>query len=128
MLSMGGRLMLVNAVLSSILIYWMSSFMLPQQVIQKIDKKRREFLWRGDKPCYRIHCLVSWDKVCQPKFFTGLKIIDLKIFNQYLSTKKWCHLYSDQVTLWKDLILKLHFNGNLPSKLESCRSTYGLAM
>lgn len=45
-LSIAGRLILINAVLSSIPTYFMSVFKLPAWVINEIDKTRRKFLWK----------------------------------------------------------------------------------
>ncbi|XP_039119290.1 uncharacterized protein LOC120255543 [Dioscorea cayenensis subsp. rotundata] len=46
-LSLGGRLILVNSVLSAIPTYWMSIFRLPGWVVKGIDRIRRDFLWSG---------------------------------------------------------------------------------
>lgn len=45
LISRGGRLLLMNSVLSSIPIYFMASFLLPKWVINRLDKIRRRFLW-----------------------------------------------------------------------------------
>lgn len=42
-ISRGGRLLLMNSVLSSIPIYFMSVFLLPKWVLNRIDKIRRRF-------------------------------------------------------------------------------------
>jgi hypothetical protein len=44
-LSITGRRVLINAVLSSKLIYFMSLFQLPKWIIEVIDNIRRRFLW-----------------------------------------------------------------------------------
>lgn len=46
-LSMAGRLVLVNSVLSSLLIYLMTVLKLPQWVTKEIDRVRHRFLWHG---------------------------------------------------------------------------------
>lgn len=46
-LSLGGCLTLINLVLSTIPVYYISVFKLPTWVIQEIDKIRRDFLWKG---------------------------------------------------------------------------------
>jgi hypothetical protein len=48
LLSIGGRVTLLNSVLSSIPIYWMSVYRLPVNVRHSIDKLRKQFLWYGD--------------------------------------------------------------------------------
>ncbi|XP_039134368.1 uncharacterized protein LOC120271757 [Dioscorea cayenensis subsp. rotundata] len=52
-LSLGGRLILINSVLSALPTYWMSIFRLPKWVVKRIDGLRRDFLWKGpdlDRP------------------------------------------------------------------------------
>lgn len=86
-LSIAGRMVLVNSVLSLMPTYFMSVFKLPAWVISDIDKIRQNFLWHGvnlDKK--KIH-LAKWDLVCKPKKMGGLGIIDLTVFNQALLAK-----------------------------------------
>jgi hypothetical protein len=49
LLSPGGRIALLNSSLTSMLIFYMSTFLLPKWVIKEIDKIRRNFLWHGHK-------------------------------------------------------------------------------
>lgn len=65
LLSTGGRLTLVNAVLSSLPIYYMSSMLLPKTVIEAMDGRRRSFLWTGEGKCHGSKCLIAWTRVCQ---------------------------------------------------------------
>jgi hypothetical protein len=51
MLSSGGRLILVNAVLDGLAIYYMSSHLLPKTVVNALDARRRAFLWTGEDKC-----------------------------------------------------------------------------
>ena len=44
-----GRTVLVNSVLDSLLVYLMSSLQLPASAVHAMDRKRRAFLWSGDK-------------------------------------------------------------------------------
>jgi hypothetical protein len=57
LLSSGGRLILVNAVLSSLSIYHLSSVLLPKTVIEMLDALRRAFLWTGEGKCHASNCL-----------------------------------------------------------------------
>lgn len=59
LLSFGGRLVLVNAVLSSLPVYYMSSTLLPKTVIDALDARRRSFLLTGEDKCYGSQCLVA---------------------------------------------------------------------
>jgi hypothetical protein len=69
-LSLGGRIILINAVLSAQPVYYMSIFRLPKWVISKLDKIRRRFLWHGHKESQEeskpIH-LASWKLVTRNK-------------------------------------------------------------
>lgn len=85
-LSMAGRLVLINSVLSSIPVYYMSCFKLPIWVIEEIDKTRRNFLWHGVSAQKKIN-LANWDLVCTPKQLGGLGVMDLKVFNNTLLIK-----------------------------------------
>ncbi len=59
-LSVGGRLVLINYVLSSLAMFMISFFEVPKGVLRKIDYYRSRFLWQGDdhKKNYR---LTRWD-------------------------------------------------------------------
>ncbi|XP_039122000.1 uncharacterized protein LOC120258608 [Dioscorea cayenensis subsp. rotundata] len=94
-LSLGGRLTLVNSVLSAIPTYWMPLFKVLCWVIKKINRIRRDFLWSGtdiDHPKCR---LVGWKTLCRPREFGGWGILDLQCFNQALLGKWWWKFMSD---------------------------------
>lgn len=46
-LSIGGRLTLLMACLSSIPIYCLSMYLLPKTVIKRMDRTRKRFMWQG---------------------------------------------------------------------------------
>ena len=66
MLSLGGRLVLLNAVLSSLPMFMLSFFELPKGVLKKLDYFISRFFWQSDehKKKYR---LTKWEVVCTPK-------------------------------------------------------------
>ncbi|XP_078173371.1 uncharacterized protein LOC144567180 [Carex rostrata] len=91
LLSIAGRLVLINGVLSALPVYYMSCFKIPIWVIQEIDKIRRNFLWHGVSSQRKMH-LVNWELVCTPKKLGGLGVMDLRTFNGALLLKwnwKW---------------------------------------
>jgi hypothetical protein len=47
--SLGGRLVLINSVLNSILIFYLSFLKMPVQVLKKVVRIQREFLWGGTR-------------------------------------------------------------------------------
>lgn len=88
-LSLGGRLMLVNSILSVISTYWMPIFKLHIWVIKAIERIWRDFLWRGtdlDNPKCQ---LVNWKCLCQPEEQGWWRIINLEDFNTALLGKWW---------------------------------------
>jgi hypothetical protein len=48
LLSLGGRLILINSVLSNMVLHMISFFLLPKGVLHKLDDYRSRFFWQGD--------------------------------------------------------------------------------
>jgi hypothetical protein len=67
LLSIGGRVTLLNSVISVIPIYWMSIYRLPVHVRNAIDKLKKYFLWYGGYTVKKKYCLVSWEVVYKSK-------------------------------------------------------------
>jgi hypothetical protein len=86
MLSIGGRLVLINSVLSSLLMFMLSFFELPKGVLEKIDCFRSRFYWQSDQH-KRKYRLAKWELMCQPKAQGGLRIQNLEIQNKCLLSK-----------------------------------------
>jgi len=49
MLSVGGRLVLINSVLSSLPMFMLSFFEIPRGVLKKLDYFRSRFFWPSDE-------------------------------------------------------------------------------
>jgi hypothetical protein len=66
----GGRLVLINSVLSSLPIFMMSFFRIPKGVLEKLDYYRSRFFWQCDehKKKYR---LAKWSILNKPKSVWG---------------------------------------------------------
>jgi len=86
MLTVGGRLVLINSVLWSLPMFMLSFFEIPKRVLEKIESFRSRFFWQNDqhKKKYR---LVKWKLICQPKTQGGLGVQDLEIQNKCLLSK-----------------------------------------
>ena len=84
LLSTGGRIVLVNPVLGSLPIYFMSSILLPKAVRDSLDAKRRAFLWTGEEKCHGSNCLVAWDDVCKVREQGSLGVKNLEDMNHCL--------------------------------------------
>jgi hypothetical protein len=99
-LSIGGRLLLVNSVLTSMLAHAMNAGLLPAGVIEAIDKRRRAFLWTGEETCNGGQCKVAWTDVCAPKKQGGLGVISLPAQNSALLGKFLSKLHSASDAPW----------------------------
>jgi hypothetical protein len=99
LLSLGGRLTLINSVLSSLPMYMMSFLAIPSGVLKKLDYLRSRFYWQGDghKKKYR---LAKWDIICRPKEQGGLGIHDLEIKNKALISK-WLYKLLTTDGIWQ---------------------------
>ncbi|GAU34179.1 hypothetical protein TSUD_162800 [Trifolium subterraneum] len=103
--SIEGRLVLINSVLNSIPIFYLSFMKMPVQVLKKVIRIQREFLWGGVNGGRNL----SWIKrrvVCQGKKNGGLGIRDLKAVNLSLLMKwRWRLLNSEDTGLWKEVLV-----------------------
>ncbi|GKU98532.1 hypothetical protein SLEP1_g11525 [Rubroshorea leprosula] len=99
-LSLGGRITLINSVLSSLPVFWMSLYLIPKGMILLLDKIHRRFLWGGSEGGKRVNW-VNWRQVCKGKESGGLGVKDLRKFNVALLRKWWGRLMSEGKGLWK---------------------------
>ncbi|GAU21257.1 hypothetical protein TSUD_286670 [Trifolium subterraneum] len=110
----GGRITLINSVLSSIPLYFFSFFKAPSCILNQLVRIQRNFLWGGGIEDKKL-CWVRWDQICLPKDQGGLGVKNLEVFNGALLSKwKWRFLV-DGEAVWSDL-LKFRY-GHLPSSL-----------
>ena len=102
-LSKGGRLTLIEAVLSAIPIYYLSLFRMPLKVIKEVEKRMRNFLWKGADGEGGDH-LVSWNTVARAKTKGGLSIGRLKEKNKALLFKWLWRFPLEQESTWAKVI------------------------
>jgi hypothetical protein len=85
-LNHAGRLTYIQSVLSSILVYYMSTILFSKNLVERITAIIRRF-WRAgvqeDNPTSPI-AFRSWDDICQSKENGGLGIRDLYTVNRSL--------------------------------------------
>jgi hypothetical protein len=86
MLSVGGILVLLNSILSSLPMFILSFFELPKGVLKKLDYFRSQFFWQSDehKKKYR---LTKWEVICTLKDQGRLGVLNLDIQNRCLLSK-----------------------------------------
>ena len=109
-LSLGGRLTLLNACLSSILIYSMFMYLLPKTILKKIDVIRKRFFWQGGGLKKKYH-LVKWRRISQLKKKGGLGVKDLWKLNICLLCKWWWQLETNE-GLWQKIVRKKYMNNS----------------
>jgi hypothetical protein len=84
--SLGGRIVVINSVLNAIPVFYLSFMKLPAEVLKKIIRIQRDFLWGGLKGGRRISW-ISWKEVCKPRCQGGLGVRDVGKVNLSLLIK-----------------------------------------
>ncbi|GLT68412.1 hypothetical protein SLA2020_406460, partial [Shorea laevis] len=102
-LSFGGRIVLLNAVLSSIPVYFFSTMRAPRKVIKLLSSIQRTFLWGGNGGDRKI-AWVRWEKVCTSRKDGGLGVKDLDRFNMALLGKWRWRLVMEKEALWNRVV------------------------
>ena len=123
MISYGGKLSLLNSVITSLVIFALCTLRLPTKIIELLDKIRRKCLWtkktdQGDK----CNSLASWDMVCKPKASGGLGVIDLRIQGDALLLKFLHKFYNSWDVPWVQLIKDTYYDERIPHASDSCGS------
>ncbi|GKU88289.1 hypothetical protein SLEP1_g2571 [Rubroshorea leprosula] len=122
-LSLGGRITLINSVLSSLPVFLMSFYLIPKTVIRELDKIRRRFLWGGAEERNKV-AWVAWENICCNKLEGGLGIKNLSCFNKSLIGKWWGRLLMEKGGLWKRVLAEKYGikEGNWLTCLKEGRS------
>jgi len=102
--SLGGRVVLLNAVLNAIPMFYLSFFKLPMKVWKKVVRIQRQFLWGGAKGGNKV-CWVKWSTVCLPRASGGLDVRDIRLVNLSLLVKWRWRLVQLEQSLWKEVLI-----------------------
>lgn len=102
-LSFGGRLTLLKSVLSSLPIYYLSLFKIPEGVAKSIERIQANFLWGGCDQKRKIH-MVCWNKIKQRKDNDGLGVRGIKEMNSALLLKWWWRFGNEKDALWRKVV------------------------
>jgi hypothetical protein len=94
-MSIGSRLIKIDACLSNIDVYQMSMRLLHKTNIENISRPIRAFFWAGGVDKRKYH-FVKWRWICKPKCKGGLGVKDLNKFNISLMCKWWWKLENDE--------------------------------
>jgi hypothetical protein len=91
-LTLGGRFVLIKAVLESQPVFWMTLAAVPNSVLVKIRQLIFSFLWSGCSERKHMH-LCNWETIAKPKKVGGWGLRNLFLFNKALAAN----------TLWRVL-------------------------
>ncbi|GLU05147.1 hypothetical protein SLE2022_222630 [Rubroshorea leprosula] len=121
LLSFGGRISLINSVLSALPIFYLSLFRIPKCVLIELVKIQRNFFWGGVTLEKKISW-VSWDSICVDKERGGLGVDDLERRNCALLGKWWFRLGDGLEGLWKRVIWEKYYGGREEVEVTSFAS------
>jgi hypothetical protein len=101
-LSVGGHLVLINSVLTSLVMFMLSFFEVSRGVLEKIDYYRSSFYWQSyqHKKKYR---LTRWNIICEPKEQGGLDILNIDVQNRCLLSK-WLFKLINEEGIWQNML------------------------
>ncbi|MCH82219.1 LINE-1 reverse transcriptase like, partial [Trifolium medium] len=111
-ISLGGRIVLINAVLSAIPIFFLSYMKMPMKVWREVVRIQHNFLWGGLTKKRRISW-VKWKDLCKPKKEGGLGIRNLRFVNLSLLAKWRWRLLLEEEEVWKHVIMAKYGDGAL---------------
>ena len=126
LLSMAGRAVLIQASSSTILAYVMQSYLLPEKVLEGLDRVNKKFLWGSIENSKKMHW-VGWKKVTRPKEDGGLGLQIAKGRNIALLAKLNWRFHTESNASWAK-VLKLKYcnhqriNARNENKLPSSRT------
>jgi hypothetical protein len=81
----GGNPILIESSLSSLPVYAMGAYFLPEVVHHKIDYVRANFYW--DSGLKKKHHMVKWEELAKPRDHGGLGFTDTRLMNVCLLSK-----------------------------------------
>ncbi|KAL0287396.1 UNVERIFIED_CONTAM: Retrovirus-related Pol polyprotein from type-2 retrotransposable element R2DM [Sesamum radiatum] len=84
-------------------VYWAMAFILPKHVIKDIEKRLRNFLWKGS--IETGYAKVAWQQVCRPVDEGGLGIRDIHALNKGLMSRHlWRLIVNERSSIWVNWI------------------------
>ena len=109
MLSLVGRVVLIQASSTSIPSYVMQGTYLPGRILDGIDRVNRNFLWGSSETLKKVHW-VGWKKVTKPKKEGGLGLQEANGRNTALLAKLNWKLHPEEDALWAQVLKRKYCN------------------
>jgi hypothetical protein len=107
-LTLGGRLVLIKAVLESQPVYWLALANIPSLVLIKIRQLVFNFLWNGKRKNKGFH-LCSWHIIAHPRKYGGWGLRNLDSFSKAMAVNTlWRALMHDG--LWHRVLKSKYFS------------------
>ncbi|XP_028099375.1 uncharacterized protein LOC114298914 [Camellia sinensis] len=103
LLSFAGRLTLIKSTLSSLPVYFLSLFKMPESVAREFEKIETAFLWGSNDLKRKVH-LVKWGEVTKSFDQGGLGIRRIRDVNACLLLKWWWKFETQVNSLWRRAI------------------------
>jgi hypothetical protein len=122
-LDYGGRLQLINSVLSILPNHYLCSLKVHKTIIKIADRSRRHCLWAKEERNDAVHSLAAWNLVCRPKKHGGLGIINFELQNNALLLKQLHKFYCKADIPWVKLVWSL-YSPDSPPHAQSKRGSF----
>lgn len=125
LLSKGGKEVLLKSVAQALPTYVMSCFLLPQDIISKLQSAIAKFWWSTKANNRGLHW-IAWEKICVPLDKGGLGFRDLRSFNLALLAKQLWRLLHHPTSLLARVLKGRYFRHSSPMEVNTSNSpSYG---
>ncbi|KAI5021931.1 hypothetical protein ZWY2020_058661 [Hordeum vulgare] len=109
-LSKVARTVLINSYLSSLLLFLMSFYSLPETLHHEIATVQARFFWARDGDKQKYH-MVRWSEICKPHDQGGLGIMSSKCMNIALLARWLWRISRGEGGLWLRIIQNKYLRG-----------------
>ncbi|KAG7552255.1 Reverse transcriptase domain [Arabidopsis thaliana x Arabidopsis arenosa] len=98
-LSFAGRVQLISSVITGMVNFWLSTFVLPLGCVRRIESLCSRFLWSGNIDSGR-GAKIAWSSVCLPKNEGGVGLRRFSMWNKTLCLRFIWLLFAENGSLW----------------------------